>query len=70
MEMKKVVGAVVAISVGLILTGSLLAEAVNTYTGTTTAALYDYKEIIGALVTVTVVAIMMVAVRLITSSRD
>lgn len=69
MNMKSIIGTVVGISVGLILVGSLLAPFINTFTGST-GALKEYKDIITAVMTVTIVAIMMAAVKLITSGRD
>lgn len=66
---KKIIGAVVAISLGTILLGSLLAPQIELYTGED-GVLEDYGVILGAVISVTVVAIMMVAVKLITGGKD
>lgn len=69
MDMGKIIGAVVTISVGVILMGTLLAPQIAEYTGES-GALAEYAPILGAVISVTVVALMMVAVRLIIGKRD
>lgn len=69
MEMKKIVGAIVTISVSVILVGTMLAPQIELYTAEG-GALESYSGILSAVVIVAVVAIMWVAVRLIGGGRD
>lgn len=69
MNMKKIVGAIVSISVSVILIGTMLAPQIAEYTKTG-GALAQYSGILSAVVIVAVVAVMMIAVRLISTGRD
>lgn len=69
MEMRKIVTAIVGISISVIMIGSFLAPQVEEYTKTG-GALAKYSGILGALIIVAVVATMMIGVRMITSGKD
>ncbi len=69
MDMKTVLGAIVTGTVAVIFIGSLLAPQVATYTGNG-GALADYSGILGAVIVISVVAVLMLFVRLITTGRD
>lgn len=63
-DMGKVVGAVIAITVSVIVIGSVLAPQISTFTGEG-GALASYSALLGAIVIMAIVAVMMIAVRLI-----
>ena len=65
-NMGTIVGAIIAITVSVIVLASVLAPTIAEYTGTG-AALADYAAILGAVMLMAIVGILMVAVRLITS---
>ena len=64
MDMSKIVGAVIAISVSVIVIASVLAPTIADYTGTG-KALEAYSGLLGAVVVMCIVGVLMVAVRLI-----
>ena len=59
-------GAIIAITVSVIVLASVLAPTIAEYTAES-AALADYAAILGAVMLMAIVGILMVAVRLITS---
>ena len=63
-DMTKIVSAVIAITVSVIVLASVLAPTVADYTGTG-KALEDYSGLLSAVIVMVVVGILMVAVRLI-----
>lgn len=65
-NMGTIVGAIIAITVSVIVLASVLAPTIAEYTGTG-AALESYAAILGAVMLMAIVGILMVAVRLITS---
>lgn len=69
MDMKTVLGAIVTGTVAVIFIGSLLAPQIAEYTGTN-GALAEYTGILGAVIVISVVAVLMLFVRLITTGRD
>lgn len=64
MDMQKIVGAVIAITVSVIVIASVLAPQIAEYTESG-AALADYAGLLGAVVVMCIVGVLMVAVRLI-----
>lgn len=68
MDMSKIVGAVIAIAVSVIILATVLAPTITQYTASG-AALSEYSGLLGAVVIMVIVAILMVAVRLI-STRE
>lgn len=68
MDMSKIVGAVIAIAVSVIVIASVLAPTIADYTGTG-GALEKYAGLLGAVVVMCIVGVLMVAVRLI-SAKD
>ena len=64
--MATIVGAVIAITVSVIVIASILAPTIAEYTAEG-AALADYTAILGAVVILTIVGVLMVAVKLISS---
>lgn len=68
MDMGKIVGAVIAIAVSVIVIATVLAPTISQYTASG-GALADYSGLLGAVVIMTIVAVLMVAVRLI-STRE
>lgn len=69
MNMSKIIGAIITITVAVTLIGTVLASQVAEFTGTT-GSLKEYSGILGAVITISIVAAMMVAVKLISSGRD
>lgn len=69
MEMKKIIGSIVTISVSVILIGTMLAPQIAEYTATG-KSLASYSGILSAVVIVSVVSVMMVAVRLISAGKQ
>ncbi len=67
-DMTRIVGAVIAITVSVIVLASILAPTIAEYTGDG-GALAEYSAILGAVVLMAIVGILMVAVRLITKSN-
>ena len=67
-EMGKVVSAVVGISVSVIVIASVLAPTITDYTATD-GALAEYKGLLGAIVIMSIVAVLMIAVRLISNKN-
>lgn len=65
-DMSKIVGAVIAISVSVIVIATILAPTIADYTGTG-GALADYKGLLGAVIVMVIVGVLMVAVKLISS---
>lgn len=65
-NMGTIVGAIIAITVSVIVLASVLAPTIADYTATG-GALVEYKAILGAVMLMAIVGILMVAVRLITS---
>lgn len=68
MGMEKIVGAVIAITVSVIVIATILAPTITEYTGTD-GALAKYAGLLGAVVVLCIVGVLMVAVRLI-STKD
>lgn len=67
-DMTRIVTAVIAITVSVIVLASVLAPTIAEYTGDT-GALKDYAAILGAVMLMAIVGILMVAVRLITNKN-
>ena len=67
-DMTKIVTAVIAITVSVIVLASVLAPTIAEYTGTG-EALESYAAILGAVMLMAIVGILMVAVRLITNKN-
>ncbi len=65
-DMGKIVAAVIAITVSVIVLASVLAPTIAEYTGEG-GALAEYSAILGAVMLMAIVGILMVAVRLITN---
>ena len=65
-NMATIVAAVIGITVSVIVVATILAPTVATYTAEG-AALADYSAILGAVIILTIVGVLMVAVRLISS---
>lgn len=63
-DMSKIVGAVIAITVSVIVIASVLAPTIAEYTATS-GALEEYKGLLGAVVVMTIVGTLMVGVRLV-----
>lgn len=72
MNMDKILSGIIVATVSIIFVGSVLAPQVSEYIGTTSApgTLAEYSGLLGAVVVIMIVAILMIAVRLITSGRD
>lgn len=67
-DMTRIVTAVIAITVSVIVLASVLAPTIAQYTGDS-GALADYAAILGAVMLMAIVGILMVAVRLITNKN-
>lgn len=67
-DMSKIVGAVIAITVSVIVIASVLAPTIAEYTATS-AALEDYKGLLGAVVVMCIVGTLMVGVRLVSGKN-
>ena len=65
-DLSKIVGAVIAISVSVIVIATILAPTIADYTGTD-GALADYKGLLGAIIVLSIVGVLMVAVKLIST---
>lgn len=68
-SMQKIVGAVIGITVSIIIIASVLAPQVAEATGSG-GALVEYKGLVSAILVLSVVGVMMLAVGLISSSRN
>ena len=68
-NMSKIVSAVIAISVSVIVIATVLAPTIADYTGTN-GALAEYSGLLGAIVVLAIVGVMMTAVALITSGKN
>lgn len=68
-SMTRIVSAVIAITVSVIVIASVLAPQIAEYTGTN-GALADYAGLLGAVVVLAIVGVLMVAVSLISSGRN
>lgn len=67
-DMGRIVAAVIAITVSVIVLASVLAPTIAEYTGTG-GALAEYSAILSAVMLMAIVGILMVAVRLITNKN-
>ncbi len=67
-DMGRIVAAVIAITVSVIVLASVLAPTIAEYTGDG-GALAEYSAILGAVMLMAIVGILMVAVRLITKNN-
>lgn len=67
-DMTRIVTAVIAVTVSVIVLASVLAPTIAEYTGDT-GALKDYAAILSAVMLMCIVGILMVAVRLITNKN-
>ncbi len=67
-DMGRIVAAVIAITVSVIVLASVLAPTIAEYTGEG-GALAEYSAILGAVMLMAIVGILMVAVRLITKNN-
>lgn len=67
-DMGRIVAAVIAITVSVIVLASVLAPTIAEYTGTN-GALAEYSAILSAVMLMAIVGILMVAVRLITNKN-
>lgn len=65
-DMTKIVGAVIAISVSIIVIATVLAPTIADYTGSS-GALADYAGLLGAVIVMAIVGVLMVAVKLISN---
>lgn len=65
-DMSKIVGAVIAISVSVIVIATILAPTIAEYTAAS-AALEEYAGLLGAVIVMVIVGVLMVAVKLISS---
>lgn len=68
MDMGKIVGVIISITVSIIVIGSVLAPQIATFTGEG-GALASYSALLGAVVIMAIVAVMMLAVRLISNKN-
>lgn len=68
-NMSKIVGAVIAITVSVIVIATILAPTIAQYTGSG-GALAEYSGILGAVVIMSIVGVLMVAVGLISTGRN
>lgn len=68
MDMGKIVGVIISITVSIIVIGSVLAPQIATFTGEG-GALTQYSALLGAVVIMAIVAVMMLAVRLISNKN-
>lgn len=68
MNMSKIVGAVIAITVSVIVVASVLAPTIAEYTASG-AALAEYSSLLGAVIVMSILGIMMVSVKLISGKN-
>lgn len=69
MKMSGILSAIIAATVSVIVIGSVLAPQITQYSGEG-GALAEYSGLLGAVVVISIVAVLMIAVRLISSGRD
>ena len=69
MSMTKVVTAVIAITVSVIVVATILAPTITEYTAEG-AALASYAGLLGAVLVLTILGVLMIAVRLIGSGKE
>lgn len=69
MDMSKIIGGVIGITVSVIVIATVLAPQLSTYTASG-GALEEYKGLLGAVIIMMIVAVLMVAVRLVTGKKD
>ena len=67
-DMSKIVGAVIAITVSVIVVASVLAPTIAEYTATG-GALADYSGLLSAVIVMSIVGVLMVAVKLISNKN-
>lgn len=67
--MTRIVSGVIAATVSVIVVSSVLAPTITDATGTG-GALAEYSGLLGAVLVLSIVAVLMIAVRLITGGRD
>lgn len=65
-DLSKIVGAVIAIAVSVIVIATILAPTIADYTGSG-GALADYAGLLGAIIVLSIVGVLMVAVKLIST---
>lgn len=65
-DMTKIVGAVIAIAVSVIVIATILAPTISEYTASG-GALAEYSGLLGAVIVMVIVGVLMVAVKLISS---
>lgn len=68
-SMNKVLTAVISISVSVIVIATVLAPTLADYTGTG-GALAEYSGLLGAIVVMSIVGVLMIAVKLVSGGRD
>ena len=68
-DMSKIVGAVIAISVSIIVIATVLAPTISDYTATS-GALAEYKGLLSAVVVMAIAGTLMVAVKLVSTGRN
>lgn len=68
-DMDKIVGAVIAIAVSVIVIATVLAPTIADYTGTG-GALEEYAGLLGAVIIMSIVGVLMVAVKLVGTGRN
>lgn len=66
-DMGKIVGAVIAIAVSVIVIASVLAPTITDATTGTGATLAEYSGLLGAVIVMCIVGVLMIAVKLISS---
>lgn len=69
MKMSGILSAIIAATVSVIVIGSVLAPQIAEYSGSG-GALAEYSGLLGAVVVISIVAVLMIAVRLISGGRD
>lgn len=67
-DLTKIVSATIAIAVSVIVIASVLAPTIQEYTGTG-GALVEYAGLLGAVIVMTIVGVLMVAVKLIANKN-
>lgn len=68
-SMNKVLTAVISISVSVIVIATVLAPTLADYTGTG-GALAEYSGLLGAIVVMSIVGVLMIAVKLVSGGRN
>lgn len=68
-SMSKIIGAVIAISVSVIVVATVLAPTITQYTAEG-QALASYAGLLGAVIVMAIVGVLMVAVGLVTSGKN